>query len=322
MRVNSGGTGQIPTTENEMDINALDFESSFDLKNANVGIVGQGFVGSAMKSYFERKINCLTYDKYKPESGTTLDEVVSKSDIIFVCVPTPMRHTGECYTGIVESVLQDIERVAQEIDRPTNTFVVCIKSTVPPGFTARMQEKHSGLRLVFSPEFLTEKNAVGDMLNANRVIVGGTMDDSKVVLRYFLEVDKRRVDEGKCVLVQCSTSAAEMAKLFGNGLLFSKVMFSNEVYVLCQVLGINYEEVRILTSLDPRIGGAHTAVPGPDGFLGAGGHCFPKDMHNLCFTAKQYNVPEKMFSTILARNGEVRQEKDWEKMNDRAVTDK
>jgi UDPglucose 6-dehydrogenase len=113
-----------------------------------------------------------------------------------------------------------------------------------------------------------------------------------------------------------------MAKLFGNGLLFSKVLFSNEVYMMCQVMGINYEEVRVLTSLDPRIGNSHTAVPGPDGFLGAGGHCFPKDMHNLRFTAKALNVPEKMFSAVLERNGEVRQEKDWEKMNDRAVTDK
>lgn len=305
-----------------MDINAPDFVDSFDLAKGKVGIIGQGFVGTAVKAFFERKTNVITYDKYKPETGTTLDEVVRDSDVIFVCVPTPMRQTGECYTGIVESVIDDIDTTSVEIARPGSSFVVCLKSTVPPGFTARMQERHPNLRIVFSPEFLMERSAVEDMLNANRVIVGGSLDDAKIVLQYFMAVDQRRVEEGKCVLVQCTTSAAEMAKLFGNGLLFSKVLFSNEVYMMCQVMGINYEEVRVLTALDPRIGHAHTAVPGPDGFLGAGGHCFPKDMHNLRFTAKSLNVPEKMFTAVLERNGEVRQEKDWEKMNDRAVTDK
>lgn len=305
-----------------MDINAPDFIDSFDIAKANVGIIGQGFVGSAVRAFFERKAKCWTYDKYKPETGTTLDEVVKNAEVVFVCVPTPMRQTGECYTGIVESAIQDLERTAGEIGRPANTFVVCVKSTVPPGFTNQMKEKHSGMRIVFSPEFLTEKNSVGDMLNANRVIVGGDLDDSRIVLQYFLAVDRERIEHGKCVLVQSTAQAAEMCKLFGNGLLFAKVLFSNEVYMMCQVMGINYDEVRVLTSLDPRIGGAHTAVPGPDGYLGAGGHCFPKDMHNLRFTARKFNVPEKMFTAVLERNGEVRQEKDWEKMNDRAVTNK
>lgn len=305
-----------------MDINAPDFIESFDLAKAKVGIIGQGFVGTAIRAFFERKVSCVTYDKYKQETTNTLEEVVRDSDIIFVCVPTPMRETGECYTGIVESVLSDIDNKSQEIARPGSSFVVCIKSTVPPGFTARMQERHMNLRLVFSPEFLLEKTAIQDMLHANRVIVGGSMDDAKVVLQFFIAVDQRRVEEGKCVLVQCTSAAAEMAKLFGNGLLFSKVLFSNEIYMMCQVMGINYEEVRVLTSLDPRIGNSHTQVPGPDTYLGAGGHCFPKDMHNLRFLAKSLNIPERMFTAVLQRNGEVRQEKDWEKMNDRAVTDK
>lgn len=305
-----------------MDINAPDFTESFKLEDAVVGIIGQGFVGSAMKAFFSRKVKTLTYDKYKPETGTTLEDVIQKSHVIFICVPTPMRRTGECYTGIPESVFDDISRVADEIGRPKNSFVVCLKSTVPPGFTEQMQDKHKDMRIVFSPEFLTEKNAVNDMLQANRVIVGGNYDDSRIVLQFFVAVDTRRVDEGKCVLVATTSSAAEMAKLFGNGLLFAKVLFSNEIYMLCQAMGISYDEVRLLTALDPRVGAAHTAVPGPDGHLGAGGHCFPKDMHNLRFTARQFNVPEKMFTAVLERNGEVRNERDWEKMEDRAVTDK
>jgi UDPglucose 6-dehydrogenase len=308
-----------------MDINAPDFIQSFKLENATVGIIGQGFVGSAMRAYFERKVRVLSYDKYKndrDESHVDLETVVRESDIIFVCVPTPMRESGECYTGIPESVFDDISRTAKEIGRPGDSFVCCLKSTVPPGFTQNLQGKHLDLRITFSPEFLTEKNSIQDMLQANRVIVGGDLGSAAVVLQFFLEVDKRRVEEGKCVLVQCSTMAAEMAKLFGNGLLFSKVVFSNEIYLLCKKMGINYDEVKVLTALDPRIGGNHVSVPGHDGHMGAGGHCFPKDMHNLRFTARKYGVDEKMFTAVLERNNEVREEKDWEKMGDRAVTDK
>ena len=305
-----------------MDINAPDFVDSFKLDEAVVGIVGQGFVGSAMKAFFERKVKCLTYDKFKPETGTTLEEVVKGSDIIFVCVPTPMRRNGECYTGIPEEVFNDISRVADEVGRPKNSFVCCLKSTVPPGFTDTMRNTHKDMRIVFSPEFLTEKNAVGDMINANRVIVGGEYEDARIVLQFFLSVDHRRIDEGKCVLIATNAAAAEMAKLFGNGILFAKVLFSNEVYKLCQAMGIDYQEVRILGALDPRVGASHTAVPGPDSHLGAGGHCFPKDMHNLKFLADVYSTDELMFSAVLKRNGELRDEKDWEKMEDRAVTDK
>ena len=213
-----------------IDINAPDFSENFKLENAVVGIIGQGFVGSAMKTYFERKLKVLAYDKYKKDvSNATLDEVVKGADIIFVCVPTPMRASGECYTGIPEEVIGDIARVSKEVARPGNSFVVCLKSTVPPGFTETMSDKFPDLRITFSPEFLTEKNSVRDMIEANRVIVGGDYDDAAVVLQYFLAVDRRRVDEGKCILVATTSPAAEMAKLFGNGLLFAKVVFSNEI---------------------------------------------------------------------------------------------
>lgn len=306
-----------------MDINAPDFVENFKKEDAVVGIVGQGFVGGATRAYFEKHgFKVVAYDKYKPEFGT-LDDLVKQADVIFVCVPTPMRQaTGECYTGIPESVFEDIDRTARELGRPHDTFVCCLKSTVPAGFTDKLKAKYPHMRITFSPEFLTEKNAVRDMLQANRVVVGGDLDDARVVLHFFMVADKRRVDEGKCILVQTEPAVAEMVKLFGNGLLFTKVLFANEIYQLCKKLGINYDDVRIVTALDPRIGGSHLTVPGHDGYLGAGGHCFPKDMNNLKFTAEQVGLKERMFTTVLQRNSEVREERDWEKMSDRAVTDK
>jgi UDPglucose 6-dehydrogenase len=302
-----------------MDINAPDFIERFSLDDATVGIIGQGFVGSAIKAYFERKVKVIAFDKYKKQFNT-LEEVVKSADIIFVCVPTPMKEkTGECFTGIVESALDDINFTARTLGRPLDSFVVIVKSTVPPGFTDSQKKSRPGMRIVFSPEFLTEKNSFNDMLFADRVVVGGDKADAIVVLRFFLGVDNERVQEGKCVLVQCEAAAAEMSKLYTNGILFTKVLFSNEIYALCEKLGINYQEVRAVSTLDKRIGGSHTGVPGHDGQLGAGGHCFPKDMYNLKFVASQLGVPEKIFTAVLDRNDEVREIKDWLDMPGRAV---
>lgn len=305
-----------------MDINAPDFAESFKKEDARVGIIGQGFVGGALKAYFDtHEVPVIAYDKNKP-GFAPLDEVVGKADIIFVCVPTPSRKTGECYTGIPEEVLDEIEAKAKELGRPTSTFVVCLKSTVPAGFTERMRKAHPNLRIVFSPEYLMERTAVQDMLTQTRVVVGGAWEDARIVLQFFAEADADRVNSGECVLVQCTPSAAEMAKLMANGLLFTKVIFANEIYQMCQRLGISYEETRFVTSLDPRIGSSHTQVPGPDGFMGAGGHCFPKDMQNLRFEAAKLGFDEKLFTAVFERNLELRDDKDWEKMTDRAVTDK
>jgi UDPglucose 6-dehydrogenase len=304
------------------DINAPDFVDSFKKEEACIGIVGQGFVGTAMWAYWNaHDVRTVAYDKYK-KTGSTLDDIVKQSQVIFVCVPTPMRTSGECYTGIVEEVVNDIKFAASREGRSLDSFIICVKSTVPPGFTDILRQKHPSTRIVFSPEFLTEKNSIDDMLNANRVIVGGEMEDAWIVLRFFMAADQKRVEAGTCVLMRSTARAAEMAKLLANGLLFTKVLLCNEVYLLCKELGIRYDEVRTIAALDPRIGSSHTKVPGPDGFMGAGGHCFPKDMHNLRYTARALHVDERMFSAVLERNDEIREERDWEKMNDRAVTEK
>lgn len=305
-----------------MDINAPDFAESFSKEDAVVGIIGQGFVGGAMKAYFDRHhVSVLAYDKHKP-TGTKLEQVIERSDVVFVCVPTPMRPSGECYTGIVESVLDDIRATADLVGRPQHTFIVCVKSTVPPGFTDAQRFKRPNMRLVFSPEFLTEKNAVGDMLNANRIVVGGDADDVRVVLQFFLEADRGRVQQGDCALVECSAAAAEMAKLFANGLLFMKVLFCNEIFALCKRLGIEYEEVKEIVALDQRIGPSHMQVPGPDGFMGAGGSCFPKDLNNLMFVARQHGIDERLFTAVWKRNQEVREKCDWKELEGRAVIDR
>jgi UDPglucose 6-dehydrogenase len=287
-----------------------------------IGIIGQGFVGSALRDYFDRddprggRFSLVTYDK---EKGGDINSVVSQSDVIFVCVPTPMRESGECFTGIVESVLSDIEKTAVAVNRRIDEFVVCIKSTIPPGFIGRARKIHPLMRITFNPEFLREAHAVEDMLNSNRFVVGGSTDDANVVLSCFYRQDIDRASSGELLLLRVGDDVAEMVKLFTNGILFTKVVFANEIYQMCERLGIDFNEVRMVSAIDPRVGLSHTQVPGPDGHLGAGGHCFPKDMNNLRFEARRLGTNERLFSAVLERNDELRDERDWEKMEGRAV---
>ena len=117
-----------------------------------IGIIGQGYVGSAIRIGFEPHYEVSTYDKYDLAKSThsKLSDVVKNSDVIFVCVPTPMTETGECHIGIVESVLEDINDHCTNLSEhyKSSAFgnkICIIKSTVPPGTTKRMNELFSNL---------------------------------------------------------------------------------------------------------------------------------------------------------------------------------
>lgn len=303
-----------------LNINDTDFVQKFKIADATVGVVGYGYVGTAVEHFFSRACTVLVHDKAKPELRS-LGDLVSNCEVIFVCVPTPMRNDGSCYTGIVEEVISNIKLVAKDVGRTLDSFIVVVKSTVRPGFTEEMQCKHLNMRLMFSPEFLTEKNSVKDFENTNRILLGGDEDDARIVFKYFEGVIPKRVELDQTLLLQCHPTAAEMAKLYTNGMLMTKVLFSNEMYLMCQKFGVEYDEVRYLACLDPRIGSSHTAVPGHDGQLGAGGHCFPKDINNLRAIAKEIGLSERLFTAVIERNNEIREDKDWLAMQGRAVID-
>ena len=103
-----------------------------------IGIVGQGYVGTAIKVGFESYYSLETYDKFdKDKSTCDLNELVAECDIIFVCVPTPMKVDGSCHTGIVESVVREINDNFSK-EKP----IVVIKSSVSPGTTNKLHKKY------------------------------------------------------------------------------------------------------------------------------------------------------------------------------------
>lgn len=280
------------------------------MSSFEVGIIGFGYVGSAVYEYFKRKnIPVKVYDKFK-ETGNSFEEVID-SKVVFICVPTPMvKQTGECSTKIVENVLSECYDKINDFD----ATVFCVKSTVRPGFTEKMKNSFPGLRITFSPEFLTEATPVDDFINADRIIVGGTDDDCEDVLSAFSDHDT-------AMLLYTDSTTAEIVKLFTNAFLATKVTFANEMYLVCDKLGINYDDVRTLASIDKRISSGHLKVPGPDGDFGYGGHCFVKDFSNLRELSYSLRTGEQLFSAVIDRNNELRKDRDWERMEGRAVID-
>jgi UDPglucose 6-dehydrogenase len=282
------------------------------MKQTTIGVIGQGFVGNAIYQGFKDYYDVLTYDKYIEEkSNSTLEDLVINSYIIFSCVPTPMTDVGQCYTGIVEEVLEGVNDICKKnniVDQ-----IVVIKSTVIPGTTKKMNDKFSHLNVVFNPEFLTEANAVNDWKNQNRIILGGLNKVTAKVKPIFKKVFPQ------VPIVKTDSKYAEMVKYVINTFLATKVSFANEIYQICDEMKIDYDKVIEYAQYDERLGKSHWSVPGPDGDYGFGGHCFPKDVQAMMYEAFQLGVEPTILAATIAKNNMVREERDWEEMDGRAI---
>jgi UDPglucose 6-dehydrogenase len=217
-----------------------------------------------------------------------------------------MNPDGSASTGIVFDVVREVYGWGNRI--------VVIKSTVPPGTTASLNQTFGPtLSVVFNPEFLTEANPVEDFKNQDRIIIGGSPEAAQTV------ADIYSVAYPGVMTVQCDATTAEMVKYVGNCFLATKVSFANEIYQICQKLGIQYEGVVNIAMLDKRLGRSHWKVPGPDEHFGFGLSCFPKDINALIAAATSLGVDPKVLKAVWEKNLEVRPEKDWEQMKGRAV---
>jgi|TARA_R100000030_G_scaffold92006_1_gene77367 UDPglucose 6-dehydrogenase len=285
------------------------------MKFEKIGIVGQGFVGTAVREGLQNYFTILTHDK-NGKCSNTLEEVVNRCKVIFLCLPTPMTREGKCHTGIIESVLDQINPICDEMDYWGNERrTIILKSTIPPGTTKRFAETYKHIEFVFNPEFLTEANAIDDYKNQTRIILGGENHITARVRPIFAKAFP------KVKIIKTDSSYAEMVKYVTNSFLAMKVSFANEMYEICQYLNIDYDKVIEYAQHDDRLGYSHWNVPGPDGDFGYGGHCFPKDVKALMHVAMEIDsdVNPIMLQATDKKNNEVRKDRDWEGMEGRAV---
>lgn len=275
-----------------------------------IGIIGNGFVGKATKLLECDDIEILMYD-IKPElcvpPNLKLIDLID-CDIIFVSVPTPMNKNGECYLEIVKSVMEDLKKIEFK------NYIV-LRSTVPIGTS-------NSLKCYFMPEFLTEKNFVNDFINNHEWIFGLLEDNenfkNKIETLINIAYKNNKIKHNKVTFL--TNNEAEMVKLFRNCFLASKVSFCNEIAEFCKFKNIDYNKMVNVACNDKRITHSHTSVPGPDGFYGFGGTCFPKDISNLHHQMKNINMKSYVVKSVIDRNNNKdRVEKDWSKDKGRAT---
>ena len=203
-----------------------------------IGIIGRGFVGSAVEFGFSPNTGCdaelRVYDKDPSKSLNTLSDVVNESDFIFVSVPTPSNADGSINTDIVEDVFDEMN---QHNYRRDNIFL--LRSTVTPGTTRRIQKNCRKLNIVFNPEFLTERSAKFDFINQARFILGGPLDDSDSVDKVE-DLFKWRFGESMPV-IKTNYETAEMVKYMNNCYFATKVSFMNEMKQIADKCGVDWD---------------------------------------------------------------------------------
>lgn len=255
-----------------------------------VGIIGLGFVGGAINSAFEWQLpNRLVL--VDPAKGYT-DRIEDCADCtgVFICVPSPMKDDGSCDTRILESVLAQLKSIDYN-------GVIISKCTAPPDVYEQLNVQYPNL--IHAPEFLTAANAVYDYANGTFAMIGGRVPAYQREAERIIRISQPNLGEK---VVHCRIGEAALAKYTINSFLATKVIFMNEIYNLAQKMGLQYEAIAAMYTMDPRIGKSHTVVPGPDGAFGFGGACFPKDTAALLKIAERHEVDMMVLDSAVKKN--------------------
>lgn len=250
------------------------------MKEWRVGVIGVGMVGTPLRRWFEES----GYKRYQDLFLYDIDpkkayfDNINMADIIFIAVPTPRGFDGGCDLSAVNSALGLL------VDSLPKTVV--IKSTVPPGTTEAIQKKFLNCKVLFNPEFLTERRAWEDFVRPDRQIVGFTehsIDAAHIVLSLLPKAPFMSPwGLGTYKPVRITATEAEIIKYGCNIHFVRKVNFANLLNSLCEAMEVDFENVRKGMAADFRIGDSHLDV-NHGGYRGWGGYCFPKDLDALIY---------------------------------------
>ena len=250
-----------------------------------VAIIGAGAVGRGMAQLFPEAI---LFDEPK---GIGTRGQVNGCEAAFVCVPTPRASDGSCDTSIVEDVVSWVEAP-----------LIVIRSTVSVGTTARLAAKHPKKSIVFQPEYgpaETPDHPFNDLRKVRWIILGGDRAATAKAVRLWQDVYNADV-----VIQQTTADTAELCKYMENAFLATKVTFCNEFFDIAQRMGVDYNELRELWLLDPRIGKSHTFVFGDK--RGYAGKCLPKDMDAVIAAAEDAGYDAQFLKAVASSNERMR----------------
>lgn len=227
-------------------------------------IIGMGVIGRAQAEMFGELVEA-TYDPAWDASYPR--RVIGSCDFAVICVGTPMSEDGSADLGGVEAAIRELPSV----------MPVLLRSTVPPGMTDRLL--HGRRYYCHAPEFLGEnvRHSWQRSADVPYMLLGGELEARS----FFLPV-LRKVFPGS--IHECSALESEMAKYVANLYWATRVTFVNEMALICETFGVDYERVREAWLSDPRMTSVYTRRAGyPPGF---GGRCWPKDLAALIAAAQ------------------------------------
>ena len=258
-----------------------------------IGIVGLGFVGTALSTVLKKTVDVIKID---PRLRTDISDLAKfEPDIVFICVPTPMDENGNQDISIVKKVIDEINK------NKINTLLV-IKSTVLPNHILNIESKYKDF--IYNPEFLREKHATEDFINSPLIIFGGDENCAKKLSKFYEQHTECLTKE----YIIMSAISASYIKYCINSFLATKVIFFNQMHEMFTKSGAkdSWQKITETLSKDPRIGETHMDVPGHDGRKGFGGACFPKDTNAFYKYSEEIGQNFTLLKEAIKVNNKIR----------------
>jgi len=205
----------------------------------------------------------LSKNKNKITFTTSVQEVMNKTEIIFICVDTPPTQFGDADLSKVFAVISNLQA--------STDHILVMKSTVPPGTGNKIKNYNENIVYVSCPEFLKEGSAIKDFMSPDRVVIGTTEDDKDAGLKVA-----ELYSQLNSPIIFTDLPSAEMIKIASNAFLATKISFINEIANVCEKVDANIDDVAFGMGSDTRIGNEFLKAG-----IGYGGSCFPKDVSAL-----------------------------------------
>lgn len=279
------------------------------MKMRKIAIIGYGYVGKAMTRFFQDHYNIVVYDPFYRGSvgfncvlASSKDEV-NACEVAVICVPTPRAVDGTCDISIVEKTISWLK-----------TDTIILKSTVEVGTTDLLSKRYKK-DIVFSPEYCGESSYWSpydfhtDVKETPFFIFGGSKCATTKCVDLYMPV----VGPTKAYR-QTDSRSAEMAKYMENVFYSTKILFCYEMSEICRAGDIDYNEVRELWLLDPRINPMHTSVFS-DNDRPFSGKCLPKDTAALVTMSEKFDYDSRFLTEVLRSNerlGNIREKRRME----------